>query len=193
MHPQDSSVVYSGGEDQFGKADLIGDGDNAMFGLLEETVAIKILNPVGFRLLTPTATQTAVIIKEGEPMSPDVISGMTPMGEKHVWWLVNPNSRNLRALQRKSSRALLEEFDAHSDQLSTSSRANARTCSPKNAVDRGKPDRGLRLSLVAAFIDPKTNMLRELPLTRCIEVWGHAPFGASETGMCLNFEFIKCV
>jgi len=24
-------------------------------------------------------------------------------------------------------------------------------------------------------------MLRELPLTRCIEVWGHAPFGASET------------
>ena len=122
--------------------------------MMEETAAVKILNPVGYRLLSNDSIRGAVVVKEGEPLSQAVISGSRPMEEHHVWWLVNPNSRNLRTLQK--------------------------TGPAGDNVDRGSSKRGLRLSLVAAFVDPKTDLLKELPLTRCIEIWGHAPFGASE-------------
>jgi len=122
--------------------------------MMEETVAVKILNPVGYRLLSNESIRGAVVVKEGEPLSQDIIDGSRPMEEHHVWWLVNPNSRNLRTLQK--------------------------TGPAGDNVDRGSAERGLRLSLVACYVDPKTDLLKELPLTRCIEIWGHAPFGASE-------------
>ena len=136
--------------------------------LMEETVAIKILNPVGFRTMDPDLCKNAVIVRKGEDMEPNVKKGTWPMEERHVWWLVNPNSRNLRTLQRYSADRRTE--------------AGVRT--PR--VDRGSPEKGLRISLVAAFVDPKTNQLRELSLTRCIEIWGHIPFSATESGkFCL--------
>jgi len=153
----DSSAAMSGG---LAGLDISGrDGAvSPTFGsrqlFMEETVAVKILNPVGYRLLSADSIQGAVVVQEGEPLSEGVIDGSRPMKEEHVWWLVNPNSRNLRTLQK--------------------------TGPAGDAVDRGSAQRGLRLSLVAAFVDPKTNLLKELPLTRCIEIWGHAPFGASE-------------
>jgi len=33
---------------------------------MDETVAIKILNPVGFRILPPEALDAAVVVKEGD-------------------------------------------------------------------------------------------------------------------------------
>mmetsp|Transcript_817 Transcript_817/g.1515 ORF Transcript_817/g.1515 Transcript_817/m.1515 type:complete len:700 (+) Transcript_817:226-2325(+) len=120
--------------------------------LTDETVAIKILNPVGFRIMPVEQTRSSVVVRRGQLLSKDVIQGRRPFEERHVWWLVNPNSRNLRTLQK----------------------------APSDKIDRGSAERGLRLSLVAAFLDPKTNDLRELPLTRCIEIWGHVPFSASD-------------
>ena len=120
--------------------------------LTDETVAIKILNPVGFRIMPVDQTRTAVVVRKGELLSKDIINGKRPMEEKHVWWLVNPNSRNLRTLLKP----------------------------PSDKIERGSAERGLRLSLVAAYNDPDTNDLRELPLTRCIEIWGHVPFSASD-------------
>jgi hypothetical protein len=136
--------------------------------LMEETVAVKILNPVGFRIMNPEATKAAVIVRKGEEMEPDVKQGLRPMEERHVWWLVNPNSRNLRTLQRYRGDR------------------NSEVRGPR--VDRGSPDKGLRISLVAAFVDPATNALRELPLTRCIEIWGHIPFSASDSGKLKSIE-----
>eukprot|EP00546_Thalassionema_frauenfeldii_P004230 CAMPEP_0178907992 /NCGR_PEP_ID=MMETSP0786-20121207/7676_1 /TAXON_ID=186022 /ORGANISM="Thalassionema frauenfeldii, Strain CCMP 1798" /LENGTH=900 /DNA_ID=CAMNT_0020579847 /DNA_START=108 /DNA_END=2807 /DNA_ORIENTATION=- len=128
---------------------------------MEETVAIKILNPVGFRILPTESTQNAVVVKQGEPMPQEVEKGELPMQEKHVWWLVNPNSRNLQTLQRYNSKR------------------KEGTLKKSRDVDRGSANRGLRLSLVAAFLDRKGS-LRELPLTRCIEIWGHIPFDATD-------------
>jgi hypothetical protein len=82
------------------------------------------------------------------------------MQEMHVWWLVNPSSRNLQTLQRYNQKSKDENVKKTRD------------------VDRGTPDKGLRLSLVAAYMD-SLGQLKELPLTRCIEVWGHVPFGAT--------------
>lgn len=126
-----------------------------------ESVAIKILNPVGYRLLQPSALVGCVVIQKGEPVSDDVYKGLIGMEEKHVWWIVNPNSRNLRALRRPPN--------------------PANRYAGGDVVDRGLPDRGLRLSVVAAYVDQKTSTLRELPLTRCLQIWGQAPFGATET------------
>lgn len=134
-------------------------------GLMEETVAIKILNPVGFRLMTSDATQTCVVVREGERMDDEIKLGLKPMQEKHVWWLVHPNSRNLRTLQKDASKLRQNKGSSAGYEL-----------------DRGAPDKGLRLSLLAAYMDPKTNKLKELPLTRCIEIWGHMPFAVSDTG-----------
>ena len=128
---------------------------------MEETVAVKVLNPVGFRILPADATKNAVVVREGEAMSKEVENGLLPMQEKHVWWLVNPNSRNLQTLQRYNQKR------------------KEGTLNKSRDVDRGSPERGLRLSLVAAFMD-RNGELRELPLTRCIEVWGHIPFDATD-------------
>jgi hypothetical protein len=135
-------------------------------GLTEETVAIKILNPVGFRILPPEGLDGGVVVKEGEEMDKDVKKGLKPMEEKHVWWLVNPNSRNLRTLQRYSAK------DANDSSAGTPPRGIH--------IDRGNEAKGLRLSLIAAYVDPRTDKLRELTLTRCIEIWGHVPFSATD-------------
>lgn len=119
-----------------------------------EQVAVKILNPVSFRLAPPSSLIEVVIVREGIISSDDVLRRRKPMTEKHVWWVVNPNSRNLRTLRSRSN-------NLHSKE-----------------PDRGSKDKGLRLSLIAAYRDETG--LNELPLNRCIEIWGHAPFGASE-------------
>ena len=128
------------------------------YSLMEETVAIKVLNPVGFRTMDPETLQTAVVARRGDDLHQAVLDGERPMEERHVWWLINPNSRNLRTLQRYPP----EQKGPRRVQ-----------------VDRGSPDKGLRISLIAAYRDKK-GTLRELPLTRCIEIWGHVPFGASD-------------
>mmetsp|Transcript_11699 Transcript_11699/g.18114 ORF Transcript_11699/g.18114 Transcript_11699/m.18114 type:complete len:1064 (-) Transcript_11699:93-3284(-) len=142
------------------------------FGLLDETVAIKILNPVGFRLLTADAVGSAIVVREGIEMEDNVKDGTHPLTYKHVWWLINPNSRNLRTLQRYSG--------SQSMPLEGNSNTNNQKSSKRVDVDRGSPEKGLRLSLVAAFKDPKTGALKELPLTKCIEIWGHVPFSATD-------------
>uniref|UniRef100_A0A6U2QBP5 non-specific serine/threonine protein kinase n=1 Tax=Leptocylindrus danicus TaxID=163516 RepID=A0A6U2QBP5_9STRA len=119
-----------------------------------EQVAVKILNPVSFRLASPSSLIDVVIVREGIITTDEVLRRRKPMTEKHVWWVVNPNSRNLRTLRSRSS-------NLHSKE-----------------PDRGSKDKGLRLSLIAAYRDETG--LKELPLNRCIEIWGHAPFGTSE-------------
>lgn len=130
-------------------------------GRMEETVAIKVLNPVGFRTLNPDVTNTCVVARAGEPLTEEILNGGQPMEDKHVWWLVNPNSRNLRTLQR---------YNDTSNNAASTRRVE---------IDRGSPEKGLRISLIAAYSDAE-GKLKELPLTRCIEIWGHVPFGASD-------------
>jgi len=157
---------------------------------MEETVAVKILNPVGFRILHPSDANSAIVVQEGEPLTNDMKLGLEAMTERHVWWLINPNSRNLRTLLKTpppihAPKTFLDNKDVtvlgtHSSTDSYTTQSHSYYHTRGEYVDRGTPHRGLKLSLIAAFPDPKTGQLRELPLTKCIEIWGHAPFGASE-------------
>jgi serine/threonine protein kinase len=134
---------------------------------LEMNVAIKILNPIGFRLTTPAICKEAVVVRRGKDMSDDVKNGSMPMTDANVWWLLNPSSRSARTLRREAS-------SASENQLSSPSIIN-----PLSPV-KGNSMSGVKVSLIAAYMDPSTNELSELPLTRCVEIWGHAPFGSSE-------------
>lgn len=119
-----------------------------------ETVAIKILNPVGFRLASGAQCASAIVVREGAEMSIDIKRGAKPMSEKHIWWLINPASRTSKSLKSIANN--------------------------ENATAQGTKEQGIKLSLIAAYMDPKKKVLSELPLVRCIEIWGHAPFGSSE-------------
>lgn len=134
---------------------------------LEKNVAIKVLNPIGFRLTTPTICEEAVIVRRGKEMQEEVRKGSMPMTESHVWWLLNPSSKSARSLRREVSSA---------SETQISSPSSNSTLSPL----KGNSMNGIKVSLIAAYIDPSTNELSELPLTRCVEIWGHAPFGSSE-------------
>jgi len=120
----------------------------------DKTVAVKILNPVGFRLASQSQCATAPIIKMGVEMNADVKRGLKPMTEMHVWWLINPGSRSAKSLQSVKEQS--------------------------SSAMQGSESQGIRLSVIAAYMDPTKNALMELPLTRCIEIWGHAPFGSTE-------------
>mmetsp|Transcript_14675 Transcript_14675/g.20949 ORF Transcript_14675/g.20949 Transcript_14675/m.20949 type:complete len:1009 (-) Transcript_14675:87-3113(-) len=147
----------------------------------DETVAIKILNPLGFRLLSPNAANSAVIVKEGKAMEKEVKNGNKPMREEHVWWLVNPSSRNLRSLQKQPGQLLVNAKNGSAMGISGQNSIKKNSIvATSDLLDRGAPERGLKLSVVAAYKDESSDLLVELPLTKCIEIWGHAPFGASE-------------
>lgn len=132
----------------------------------QDTVAIKILNPVGFRLSSPSACGSAAVVKKGVDMSYDVKKGLKPMTEDHVWWLVNPSSRSSRRKIQSNNNPGSPEKRRHDDGYA-----------PAEGTTK---ELGLKLSLIAAYMDPKSNNLKELPLVRCIEIWGHAPFGSTE-------------
>ncbi|TMW67636.1 hypothetical protein Poli38472_011256 [Pythium oligandrum] len=57
----------------------------------QRQVAIKILNPVGYKLCTPSALRRAEIVKKGVPSSP---RGLTM---ENVFWVKLPNKRDLVA------------------------------------------------------------------------------------------------
>lgn len=134
---------------------------------LEENVAIKILNPIGFRLSTPNICNEACVVRKGEEMSEEVKSGSMPMTESHVWWLVNPSSRSARSLRTDTSNIGINQSSSPSSFI------------PPTPV-QGSSKQGIKVSLIAAYMEPSSNTLVELPLTRCVEIWGHAPFGSSE-------------
>ena len=147
---------------------------------MSETVAIKILNPVGFKLLAPESLRKAVIVREG--LLPDVRpDGSFTLTEDHVWWLINPSSRNLRHLMRKNHHSQGSPQRQKVDDASEESDIRRQTSSlSHNPNDRGTAEKGLRLSLVATYVDPVTSTLIELPLPRCVEIWGHPPFAAAD-------------
>ena len=134
----DGQVIWIEGEAGFEMGNYLGGG---MAGVVYEAediradpilphVAIKILNPVGFKLMPSGPLQRCLVAVKGAGVRRGQL-----LREEHVWWLVHPHSKQV----------------------------------------------------VAAYEDPKYGTLREVPLPRCIEIWGWdglgggAPFLATGT------------
>ena len=117
---------------------------------MSETVAIKILNPVGFKLLPPESLNKAVIVREGllPAVRPD---GSFTLTEDHVWWLINPNSRNLRHLMKKNHQAQgslqRHKQDDASDESDLKRQLSSSSHNPndRGTAEKGLPDRNSRL------------------------------------------------
>ena len=134
----DGQVIWIDGEAGFEMGNYLGGGAAGVVYEAEDIradpilphVAIKILNPVGFKLMPSGPLQRCLVAVKGA----GVRRGQ-PLREEHVWWLVHPHSKQV----------------------------------------------------VAAYEDPKYGTLREVPLPRCIEIWGWdglgggAPFLATGT------------
>eukprot|EP00602_Paraphysomonas_sp_CaronLab_P000467 CAMPEP_0185017782 /NCGR_PEP_ID=MMETSP1103-20130426/674_1 /TAXON_ID=36769 /ORGANISM="Paraphysomonas bandaiensis, Strain Caron Lab Isolate" /LENGTH=630 /DNA_ID=CAMNT_0027547349 /DNA_START=21 /DNA_END=1910 /DNA_ORIENTATION=- len=95
---------------------------------VERSVAIKILNPVGFKLLPSNQISKCTVLRKGMPLSLEQYQGKSIMLQDNIWWLYHSNSRQI----------------------------------------------------LAAYEDPQRGQLRELPLPKCVEVWGWSPFGDNE-------------
>jgi hypothetical protein len=89
----------------------------------KKNVAVKILNPVGFKLMPSGPLKRCIVAIKGSPLEPEVQSGNKKMRADHVWWLVHPNTKQV----------------------------------------------------IAAYEDPRFGGVRELPLPRCVEIWGWNP------------------
>jgi len=129
-------------------------------------VAMKILNPLNFRLLPPAAFKETnsngapIVLQEGEMVKPG-----ERFTEANVYWMIHPNSRNLKNLKSKTGEA--------------------------KTIDRGSPNRGIKLSVIAGYFDKKLDQLRELPLRKCIEIWGMVPFDCTEEEFEQRLDMIE--
>lgn len=130
VHNYDGQSIFANGSIVYELGNYLGGGaSGSVYQAFEgdqcsdNTVAIKILNPIGFKnAIFGQINQYSVIIK-GKPLSPEQVSGKQPMDTDNVWWLLHPTTKQT----------------------------------------------------FAAFEDPTRMRLRELPLTRCVEVWGFNP------------------
>lgn len=90
----------------------------------EKSVAIKILNPLGYKNTVTGQINRCQIAVKGRPLTAEQMQGRALLKIDNVWWLIHPNSK----------------------------------------------------ILFAAYEDPHRVQLRELPLPKCVEIWGMNPF-----------------
>jgi len=64
----------------------------------EKTVAIKILNPVGFKLLQVSQLGKCRTLHKGCPITIDQYHGNIPMTIENIWWVMHPVSRQIMAV-----------------------------------------------------------------------------------------------
>lgn len=88
----------------------------------DKSVALKILNPLGYKCFTSTQVEQSIILRKGVPWATK-----NPISTENIWWLLYPPTKQI--------------FAAFEDQL-------------------------------------RPNTLRELPLTKCVELWQWNPLNA---------------
>lgn len=89
----------------------------------ELQVAIKILNPLGYKNTIINQLSHCKVAVKGRSLTQDQMSGRTQMNRDNLWWLIHPVTKQV----------------------------------------------------FAAYEDPHRKQLRELPLPKCVEVWGLNP------------------
>jgi serine/threonine protein kinase len=123
----DGQCIYAGGKVVYELGNYLGGGASGSvyqaFDPSEKSVAIKILNPLGYKNLIFGQINQSTVLSKGVPWTVEQTQGKAPMTPENVWWLLHPTTK----------------------------------------------------VIFAAFEDPHRLQLRELPLTRCVEIWGLNP------------------
>ena len=78
--------------------------------MTEKTVAIKILNPLAFKILPYGQLNKCIVASKGRPLTPMQAQGKAPLIAENVWWLVHPQSEQVFAAYEDSTRGQLREL-----------------------------------------------------------------------------------
>lgn len=75
----------------------------------KERYALKILNPIGYKLLSPALIRRCTILSKGKPLSEQSERGKEALSKDHVWWLLNGSTKQyLAAYYSERQRSLNE-------------------------------------------------------------------------------------
>jgi serine/threonine protein kinase len=134
----DGQTIYSNNKVVYELENWLGAGaSGSVYQAVEvstqKTVAIKILNPIGFKLLPISQINQCVVAKKGLPLTREQSIGKSPLTQDNIWWLIHSTSHS----------------------------------SLKHVI--------------SAYEDPNRRQLRELPLPKCVEIWGWHPLGADQS------------
>ncbi len=96
----DGQRIYAGQQEKFRLGNYLGSG---IAGVVYEAfevqknrhVAVKILNPVGYKLFSPLALARCEIIRAGLIYKPPSPNGRIYIQKEHIWWLLHPNQQEL--------------------------------------------------------------------------------------------------
>jgi serine/threonine protein kinase len=144
----DGQCIYVQGSVEYELGNYLGGGSSgsvyqatdihARTNAANSQVAIKILNPVGFKLLPSNQVSRCTVVRKGYPLTADQRHGqqgqVRPLNEDNVWWLQHPVTKQM----------------------------------------------------FAAYEDPARGQLRELPLPRCVEIWGWNPSSLDDNCVSSN-------
>lgn len=126
----DGQQIFVGGQVLYELGNYLGGGaSGSVYQAFEadsdNTVAIKILNPLGYKNTVVGQMSRCTVVKRGRALTVEQIQGKAPFTEDNIWWLV--------------------------------------------------PPAGKQQQVFAAYEDPHRLQLRELPLPKCVEIWGMNP------------------
>ena len=127
-------------------------------------VAIKILNPVGFRLSTAVALRRCVVAKRGQP-----VGSPASEGGSHASSFAGCTAAGEAGLS-SSGCAGMRGGLVGGPGGATGSKASR--LGPENVWWLVSPN---TKEVIAAYIDPRYGNIVELPLTKCIQIWGLNP------------------
>lgn len=71
--------------------------------------ALKILNPLGYKILSPALLRRCTIITKGLNYDDNSLS-LTPLSKENVWWLLNPSTKQYLACYFSEKQKCLKEL-----------------------------------------------------------------------------------
>ncbi|OQR99730.1 serine/threonine protein kinase [Achlya hypogyna] len=94
----DGQSIFIGNEQRYELGGYLGGGTagvvyEALCLQSAKHVAIKILNPIGYKLMPASLLSRCIVAVKGRQMEPEVATGQAPMRNEHVWWLVHQSSK----------------------------------------------------------------------------------------------------
>ncbi|ETV97898.1 CAMK/CAMKL/MARK protein kinase [Aphanomyces invadans] len=94
----DGQSIFINGELRYELGGYLGGGTagvvyEAFCPSTKQHVALKILNPIGYKLMPTSLLARCLVAIKGRQMEPDVVNGLQPMRNEHVWWLVHQSSK----------------------------------------------------------------------------------------------------
>eukprot|EP01041_Mallomonas_annulata_P007597 gene7597-15566_t len=72
--------------------------------------AMKILNPIGYKILSPHQLRSCTVVVKGKPFPENLEKSKEPIGKDYFWWLVNGSTKQFHAAYFSEKQRSLKEL-----------------------------------------------------------------------------------